>query len=214
MDVLVAAVLEAELEAGGADVACGVEVGRDERGGSDEHKAADVELPSVEEEGRDVLLHNEGALGVLQPFLLDVLPHLLSPLANLNAAPSVRVLAWLHDPEQPVPAVLGLALLVLHEIFVFSLAVVPDVEGKRHVVEDIVLLVVAELLHVVEQVLLVGQQAVVLDVVVRQLYGLPPLLPALPQERLQVLLETIPLALGSDQVLVLFAEDALELFAE
>ena len=35
MDVLVAAVLEAELEAGGPDVAGGVEVGRDERGGGD-----------------------------------------------------------------------------------------------------------------------------------------------------------------------------------
>lgn len=104
----------------------------------------------MKEEWRDVLLHNEGALWMLQFFLLDVLSHLLCLLADLYAAASVRVLAWLHDPQHLIPVIFGLVLLKLHEIRVLLFRAVPDVEGEWHVVEDVVLLVVAKLLHVVE----------------------------------------------------------------
>lgn len=102
---------------------------------------------------------------MLQLLLLDVLSHLLCLLAYLYAAASVRVLPRLHNPKHLIPAIFRLVFLILHEILVLIFGAIPDMEGKGHVVEDVILLIVAELFHVVEEVLLVGQQPVVLDMV-------------------------------------------------
>jgi hypothetical protein len=107
---------------------------------------------------------------------------LLHSLADLYPAASIGVLAWLDDPQQFLPFLLELILFESNQVSILFLGCVAYVEGERHVVEDIVVLFIAEVFEVEEQTLLVGQKAVVLDVVVGHLDGLALLLLAPAQK--------------------------------
>ena len=89
VDVLVGAVFEAELEAGGADVPSWVEVPRDVGVRDDKHEAPDIEFPLVEEIGMDVLLDYERSLAMSLHLSFYVSLHLLSFLTDLDPTSTV-----------------------------------------------------------------------------------------------------------------------------
>lgn len=99
-----------------------------------------------------------------------MLLHLLYLLAHLYPAPSIRILSRFHDPQHFFSSTLGLTLLKHLQLLILVLFVLLYVERPRHVLENIIVLLVAILPKVVKEVLLIGEEAVMLNVVVGELH--------------------------------------------
>jgi len=185
MHVPIGHILEREFPRARPQVAVGVPVALEvAANGAHQGEAPDVKLPVlVQEWFLDVLLDYVGAAVAVHVCVLHQGLNVVDVAAHLDAAPTIRVLSWLHDPE--VLAELGkliqesytalvlclvVELLKLEELWVVEALL--DVESER---QEVVILFADGLvvhLHVVVDGLLVAQVVVVLHLaVVEQAMG-------------------------------------------
>ena len=165
------------LSAAGAQVSVlipiSLEVAVDSRG---QCIAADVELTVLVEQGTlDILLNDKAAPVATDMLSLDQLFYMIQITADLDATPSVSVLAGLHDPE--AVAVLGVLLkhfvslrivVGLHKLEELTVVLTLfNVIRQWKLVERILALAFIKDFHVVVDGLLVAEMEVVLLMVAR-----------------------------------------------